>query len=635
MIKKYIVTSEAWLQRLVQLAPEIGTFQFDVETKSPEVHIEPPIVGIQLGWKRGEDDFALYIPVGHETCTHYEYNVSNKSLLPVYDKIPGQLPLESVIRCLQCILGNGSLSVIGHNLKYDLKRFIHTAKVMGIDPTVRCKIIDTMILSNFLDRENDKLKDTVFREFGEKLGDFLSICPTPEKCSEVSIKDMAEYAWEDVIWPGKLYEHFLAEMQLRYPRKVKLIQQLEGTIVSCLAHMENVGVKLDLPLLEELALDFEAQRDAHDVELRKLVPADINWNSTQQVSKLMFDDLGWWDAEKLAKSLKPMGVEFIRGGSGAFSTAETILQDLLYYEAGTEEGMAVIRLILNRKEVEKLLNTFVRKLPTMVDDDHRVHTTIWHLGARTSRFSSSDPNLQQIPARTENGARIRRAFIAEEGWKLVGADYSQIEMRILAHYSGDELLTKVFIEGEDPHSATARLMGIDRATSKTLNYAVLYGSGATNIARTLRIGRAKAQRYKDQFYSTYAGLVPYQEKCVNIVRKNQEISSLFGHTRSFRKEISDGKYWKNSACNTPIQGTAGAIVKIAMRDIYNFLVEHNLLYTKVNMVLQIHDELLFEVREDYAEEFKLVVIDKMENAAKLNVPLTVSAGIGSSWGDVH
>ena len=389
--------------------------------------------------------------------------------------------------------------------------------------------------------------------------------------------------------------------------------------------MEQAGVKIDRQMLGTLSVDLEKQCTAKASEIHAKAGVTFNINSPKQLGDVLFNQLN------LPKPIK-------YGKGKTISTAVDVLEEL-------SETHEVPRLVLDYRQLSKLKSTYVDALPVLIDPHTgRVHTTFNQTGTTTGRLSSTNPNLQNIPIRTELGREIRAAFIAEPGYSLLSADYSQIELRLLAHFSEDPLLVEAFRNGDDIHRLTAsQVFGVPpmlidaehRRRAKAVNFGIVYGLSAFGLSQQLGIDQREAKKFIDAYFEKYAGVRRYIDRTLEETRKEQSVKTLFGRTRPIpdinSKNANMRGFAERTAVNTPLQGTAADLIKLAMIQIDEELRSRKL---KSRMLLQVHDDLLFEVPENEIELMRGLVREKMESVHKLNVPLLVELGVGPNWRDV-
>jgi DNA polymerase I len=403
-------------------------------------------------------------------------------------------------------------------------------------------------------------------------------------------------------------------------------ESTEMPLVAVLADMERAGVKVDTTLLEAMSRDMETQLQALTLQIYELAKGEFNINSPIQLREVLFERLNLKSAKKTAKTR-------------AASTAEDVLEELaLVHE--------LPRRILDYRSVQKLKSTYVDALPALVNPETgRIHATFNQTVAATGRLSATDPNLQNIPIRTPEGRRVRAAFVAEPGHLLLSADYSQIELRVLAHLSGDPTLVETFLKGEDVHDRTSReIFGPfshvpkdeQRRISKMVNYALLYGKSAFTLAKDLGIERKQAEEFITAYFARYPGVRRFIDETIEKARQTGTVRTLLGRLRRLpdlrSKNFPVRMEAERQAMNTPVQGSAADLIKQAMIDLHRELARREL---RSRLILQIHDELLLEVPESEAEEARALVREVMEGALKLDVPLVADAKLGRSWAEVH
>lgn len=418
----------------------------------------------------------------------------------------------------------------------------------------------------------------------------------------------------------RLFNHLEASIQEQMLET--LLHEIELPLVEVLAKMERDGVKVDTRCLEKMSGELEGKIAELSRSIFEMVGEEFNLNSPKQISSILFEKLKLPSAGKTGKA-------------GHLSTGVEVLENLA-------EDFEIARLILDYRELTKLKNTYLDALPRLVNPrTGRIHTSYNQMVAATGRLSSSNPNLQNIPIRSDLGRQIRRAFVAEEGFQILAADYSQIELRVMAHLSEDPVLIEAFRKGEDIHSATARqVFGSDsglseqemRRRAKVINFGILYGLSAFGLAQSLKIDRREAQLFIDHYFERYRGVQIWLEKTVNEAEKTGFVTTLFGRRRPIPELKSRNwnlkEFGKRTAVNAPIQGTAADLIKKAMVSLYRAMQNERL---KSRMILQVHDELLFEVENSEVDRMKALVKEKMETAAQLKVPLQVDLSVGSSW----
>jgi DNA polymerase-1 len=570
----------------------------DTETtsKSP---MEAELVGISFS---PDMKHAYYIPLTH-----------------AYPGIPEQLSKDSVLARLQDALENIRIMKTGHNIKYDL--------IVLKNENVRLKGIafDTMLASYLLNpnKANHNLEDTSVTYLGMKKLTFNEVMGKDKKnFREVSIEDATRYSCEDAAFTLKL-KHIL-EPEIEREKLNELFHDVEMPLIEVLAGMETAGVKIDLSLMDSLSKELE--KDLAGLQKRIFFHAgeEFNINSPKQLQEILFEKLG---------------LRTIKKTKTGFSTDVDVLEQLsLEHELPRE--------ILEHRTLSKLKGTYVDALPKLVNKKTgRLHTSFNQTVTATGRLSSSDPNLQNIPVRGEWGMRIRQAFIAERGHLLLSSDYSQIELRILAHLSNDKGLTEVFKKDGDIHARTAcELFGVvpDNVTpemrrrAKTVNFGIIYGISPYGLSKELGITPQEAKLYIDTYFAKHTGVKNYIEKLIKEAKKTGYVSTVYNRKRAIPELKSPNKNTRQLGerlvMNTPVQGSAADIIKLSMLHIWKRLKKEGL---NAKMLLQVHDELLFEVPEKEKERISILVREEMEKAVQLRVPLKVEIGIGKNWAEAH
>jgi DNA polymerase-1 len=595
--------------KLVKQAREARTLSVDTETTSQEA-TRAELVGISLSVAPGE---AFYLPLAHRRAGELALDDGGGDA-------PANLPELSSpsMRALVEVLEDPGVEKTGQNLKYDLivlERAGVTLRGVGFDTMVASYVLDPNRRQHSLDALSVTLlghKMISYEEVAGKGKSQLSF-------AEVPLARAGEYACEDADYTLRLRDHF--EPQLREQDLWELFQGLEMPLVPVLARMEANGIRIDVPFFEKMAGRLEDDLAAIRGEIVYLAGEEFNLNSTPQLRTVLFEKLE---------------LPVIKRTKTGPSTDASVLEEL------AAMGHALPTRLLEYRQLEKLRNTYVDALPKMVNPrTGRIHTSFNQTVAATGRLSSSDPNLQNIPIRTELGREIRKGFVAEEGHVFFGADYSQIELRILAHFSGDDAFVRAFDEGIDVHRQTAAVIfevplpdvtSEMRARAKTINFATLYGQGDFSLARQLDISREEAREFIDQYFLRFSGVRAFLDEQVRLAQDRGWVETLVGRRR-YVPEIQ-AKNWnvrqfgERVAQNTPIQGTAADLIKLAMVRIQSRLEGE---FPSSRLLLQVHDELLLEVPEDQVEAVSAMVVEEMEGAMELSVPLSVDTGIGRSW----
>lgn len=605
------VTEIEQLSSIIQsiLDSEKKIFAFDTETDSLD-SMNTNLVGFSLCQKTGD---AVYVPV----------------ILPGGMFAPRTISKEDCISLLSRLLDNPEVTVIMHNGKFDL----HVLFANGYKNHPKCKIVDTMVAAWLLDPDATGKSPYGLEYLSEtKLGlkgvEFKDIVQKNQTFADVPLESAFNYGSEDADFTWQLWNLF--EPRLKEQKLDDLFFNMEMKVLPVLSRMEQTGIHLDKKVLEDYAVVLKEQIKNQEDEIHTLAGHDFNIASTKQLQTVLFEERGLVPGKKTKTG---------------YSTDTAVLEELC---ERTTDPMP--KAILEYRGATKLLNTYVETLPTLVDKNDRIHTTFMQIGTATGRLSSKDPNLQNIPIRDEAGRKIRGAFTANPGTVLISADYSQIELVVLAHLSRDPNLSKAFIDGTDVHKSTAALIyGLDmdnvtpdqRRFAKTVNFGVMYGMSAFRLANELGISRTEAKNFIDQYFVTYAGVKKFLGDTVSDAQKNGFVQTAMGRKRVIKGINSRNKIEQNAAqrmaVNTPIQGTAADIVKKAMVDIQDALDTDSNLGSKVQLLLQVHDELIFQCQDDSktVEDAIKLIREKMENAVKLNVPLRVSIEHGKCWGEFH
>ena len=588
---------DKWLKRL----NKAKVFSFDLETTSLN-YMQAEIVGIALADKTGE---AAYIPVGHD-----------------YDDAPAQLDRDDVLKQFKPLLEDPKQFKLGQNLKYDM------SVLANYDIHLQGITYDTMLESYVLDSTASRhdMDTLALRHLSHNTIHYEDVAGKGAKqigFNQVTIEVAGEYAAEDADVTYQLHETLLPQLQ-QHSTLVDVFNNIELPLISVLSHIERTGVLIDKDKLLEQSAQISERLLELEQAAYKEAGEEFNLGSPKQIQGILFEKLGLPIISKTPK--------------GQPSTAEPVLQELA-------EDYALPKLILETRGLAKLKSTYTDKLPEMIDPDSgRVHTSYHQAVAATGRLSSSEPNLQNIPVRSEEGRRIRQAFIAESGFKVVAADYSQIELRIMAHLSGDDGLLKAFAAGEDIHKATAsevfagggEVTSEQRRSAKAINFGLIYGMSAFGLAKQLNVGRGEAQSYIDLYFSRYPGVKDYMEQTRERAREQGYVETVFGR-RLYLHEINASnamrrQYAERTAINAPMQGTAADIIKFAMINLDKIIIDQQL---DIKMIMQVHDELVFEIEESILDQSIEMIREAMVNAATLSVPLIVDIGVGNNWDEAH
>ncbi len=570
----------------------------DTETTSASP-MNAELVGISFSI---EPEKAYYVPISHS-----------------YLGMPKQLTIEQVTNEMKAILENADIKKTGHNIKYDLIVLRNAGiNMKGIG-------FDTMIASYLLNpnKANHNLTDVSMDHLGIKKIDFKDVLGKDRKdFSEVPVEEATEYAGEDAAATLKLKKCLGPE--IKKDGFEELFNDMEVPLIEVLADMEMAGIKIDIPLMQEYSDKMARELTSIEQRIYFIAGEEFNINSPKQLQEILFDKLG----------LKPLK----KTKTGYSTNIEVLEQLALEHELPKE--------IIEYRGLSKLKNTYVDALPKLVNPKTgRVHTSFNQTITATGRLSSSEPNLQNIPIRSDWGKKIRMAFITETGNLLLSSDYSQIELRVLAHLSHDKSFVEVFQNDGDIHTMTAcQLFDVtpDRVTddmrrrAKTVNFGIVYGISPYGLSRQLSIPPEEAKSYIDTYFAKYDGLKIYFDELIKNAKENGYVSTIFNRKRAIPELGSSNRnthqLGERLATNSPVQGSAADIIKISMINISNRIKKEGL---KTKMLLQVHDELLFEVPEDEKDIVMKMVKEEMEGAVKLSIPVTVDMGIGKNWAEAH
>ncbi len=627
-----IITSINSLVVWLEKARKKGYVAFDTETTSLNA-MQAELVGFSLCVEEGK---ACYVPLAHKAIGAGQQATADLfSPAPVAPcLLPDQIPFAKAIELLKPLLEDESVLKIGHNIKYDML----VVQNYGINIT---PLEDTMLLSYILHagEHGQGMDELSQRYLGIKPISYDEVTGTGKnrlRFDEVEIEKAAAYAAEDADITLRLWKFF--KPQLAQEKLLALYETIERPLIPVLTRMEACGIKIDLPNLAALSKDFALRMAQYEQEIYGLAGREFNVASPKQLGEILFEEMKLEGGKKSSKT-------------GAYSTDSEVLEDL------AESGHALPQKILQWRSLAKLKNTYTDTLATQVNPKTgRVHTSFAMAIASTGRLSSSDPNLQNIPIRNVEGKKIRNSFIADNGYSIVSADYSQIELRLLAHVAEVPSLKEAFRNGDDIHAITAsQMFGVPvtqvdsdlRRKAKTINFGIIYGISAHGLATRLGIGRGEAAEYIDKYFKQYSGIRDYMESCKEFARKHGYVETLFGR-RCHLPAINDKnagmrQFSERAAINAPLQGTAADIIKRAMIAVDREISDSGLGIREENknnrdeirMLLQVHDELVFEVKENTLEKVKPIIKNCMEKAASISVPLTVEIGIGKNWGEAH
>ena len=584
------------LDELVRRLREAEIFSFDLEATGLDP-MSALIVGFSFSPSPGE---AYYVPVGHAGLLDER-----------------QLSLDEVLTKIKPVMEDRQLRKVAHNANYD-------ATLLGENGiTVNNLSFDSMIAAHLLSEKALSLKGLAFERLGVEMTPITALIGTGAKqlmMSQVDIARVASYSSADADVTYQLMG--VLEPEVRAQDLWPLFSDVEMPLIPVLVHMQRSGVLLDTTKLIEMSAHLAGQIARLEQEIYDCVGHQFNINSPQQLGAVLFQDL------KLPARKK----------GGSYSTGAEILEEL----RGTHK---IIAPILEYRQLTKLKSTYVDSLPTLINPKTgRVHTSFNQTKTATGRLSSSDPNLQNIPIRTDLGREIRLAFTAPEGSFLLSSDYSQIDLRALAHLSGDEGLMEAFAHDEDIHTATAsRLFGVMplfvtpdmRRVAKTVNFGVIYGMSEYGLEQATELSREESAKFIAAYFEKYPGVTRYLEATRQQAREKGYVQTLLGRKRAIPEVNSTNRMVRQAAermaINMPVQGTSADIIKVAMINLYREMQQRDL---KSKMLLQVHDELVFEVPENELELMKRLVPELMSNAIKLSIPVKVESKVGRNWGEM-
>ncbi len=620
-----LVQSPAVLQDWVTQARYAGAFAVDTETTSLD-ESRAELVGMSLCVKPGH---ACYIPLAHRHPTELDFSESSTRGKTVEPNDPlQQIPLQEALDILRPLLADPSVLKIGHNIKYD----IVVLRRYGV---IISPVDDTMLMSYILDggRHGHGMDELAGLHLGHTTIKFKEVAGAGKSqitFDMVPLDTALTYAAEDADITFQFHQLF--KPRLLAEHMVTPYETLERPLIPVLVDMETEGIKVDRAKLVSLSQDFEERKAALVKEIYQLAGHEFNVGSPKQLGEVLFNEMQLGSGQK--------------GKSGAYSTGADVL------EALAAEGHELPAKVLAWRQLDKLKSTYSDALVEQINPrTGRVHTSYAMAGASTGRLSSTDPNLQNIPIRTEDGRKIRHAFVAKPGWILLSLDYSQIELRLLAHIADIDVLKQAFHEGQDIHALTAsQIFGVEakdldpamRRKAKAINFGIIYGISAFGLSRQLGISNEEAAAYMKAYFERYPGIQEYMDRTKQFCREHGYVETLFGrrcHVPGIHeKNAARRNFSERAAINAPIQGTAADILKRAMIRVPSAFKQHNL-RDKAKMLLTVHDELLFEVEEEVADQTSEIAKKIMESASlpavKLSVPITVDVGKGHSWGEAH
>lgn len=600
-----ILTLEQW-QVVLSEVEQSKLIAFDTETTSID-YMDAELVGFSLAYEFKEDIKAVYVPLAHD-----------------YPEAPKQISIDEITPSLKLLLEDESINKVGQNLKYDINVLAkYHLNIKGI-------VGDTMLQSYVFNSTATKhnMDSLALKYLGHNCISFEEIAGKGAKqltFNQINLETAAPYAAEDADITLRLYQYFDEKLQAT-PSLNQLFNQIELPLMPILSHIEQNGVLIDADQMHALSSEFSTKLQQLEQQAHELAGEAFNLASPKQLQVILFEKLELPIVKKTPK--------------GAPSTAEEVLVELSHdYE--------LPKVIMEFRGLSKLKSTYTDKLPLMIKPaTGRVHTSYHQAIAATGRLSSTDPNLQNIPIRNENGRRIREAFIADEGKSVVAIDYSQIELRIMAHLSGDEALLKAFEQNLDIHKTTAsevfstpfdQVTTDQRRAAKAVNFGLIYGMSAFGLARQLGIARGEAQSYIDKYFERFPGVLTYMETTRANAEDKGYVETLYGRRLYLpditARNVPRRKAAERAAINAPMQGSAADIIKMAMINVYQWLIDGNI--EDVKLVMQVHDELVFEIESSKVEHYLPILTKLMEDAASLNVPLVADSGTGKNWEQAH
>ncbi len=600
----FLITEQNKIDEWIKEAEEIGEVAVDTETNSLDPH-QADLVGVSLSSKIGK---ACYIPIGHNSKKCIDKDIVLKKLKP--------------------LLEDPSIKKIGQNIKFDFIVFFNHGIIVSA-------MEDTMLMSYVLDAgKNRHNMDTLSEiHLNHKTIKFKELVGSGKKqinFSEVDLEKAKDYAAEDADITYRLYKKFYKS--LKEEKMINIYEIFEKPLLRILADMEIQGIKVDKKFLKTLSTKFEKKIEKIQKEVFKLSKKEFNIASPKQLGEILYNDLKIADLKKTKK--------------GSFATSASVLEDLAF------KGHKFPQLVLDWRQVSKLKNTYSDSLPEHINPDtKKVHTSFLLAATTTGRLASSDPNLQNIPIKSEDGRDIRKAFVADKDNILISADYNQIEMRILADLADVKELKKAFQNNEDIHSLTAsQIFNIDinkvnqdqRRKAKAINFGIIYGISQYGLAKQINVSNFEAEEFLNSYFSKFPEIKVYMDRTIKFCRKSGYVSNIFGR-RSHFININDKNYnvrnfQERAAINAPIQGSAAEIMRLAMIRIDKKLKEQKL--NKTKMLLQIHDELIFESPKNEVKKISKVIIEEMSSVAEsdqhsFSIPLTVDLNTGENWGTLH
>ena len=590
------------IKKFIEDALRKKIIAIDTETNSLN-YMEAELVGISMAVNEGE---AAYIPLAHD-----------------YLDAPNQLGRNKVLNLMKPLLENSEIKKIGHHLKFDahiFARYKIYLKGIEYDSMIQSYVLNSIATRHDMNSVANKYLNRSTTQFEEIAGKGVKQLTF----NQIKIEKASDYAAEDADVTLSLHKHLW--VKIRENKKLrKLYDEIEKPLIPILFKMEEDGVLINKTMLENQSAELSTSMDNLEKQAFKIAKTDFNLGSPKQLQEILFEKL---DLPILKKTPK-----------GQPSTAEDVLQEL-------SENYELPKIILEHRTLSKLKSTYTEKLPNQISSTTgRIHTSYHQANTATGRLSSSMPNLQNIPIRTAEGRRIRQAFIAPKGYSILAADYSQIELRIMAHLSKDKALLKAFLSNQDIHSRTAaEVLDIEignvtveqRRWAKAINFGLMYGMSAFGLGKQIGVGRNQAQDYIDLYFSKYPNVRSFMDETKIKARENGFIETLFGR-RLYLPDINSKNglkrnYAERSAINAPMQGSAADIIKIAMIDVDQWIVSKKV---PARIIMQVHDELVLEVKSDASDDIKFDLIKIMESSVDLDVPLVVDAAVGLNWDEAH
>ena len=597
-----LILDSAHLQRWIERLAGAELIAVDTETTSVD-YMKAELVGFSFAVSPGE---AAYLPVAHD-----------------YPGAPEQVSLEEALAALKPVLANTAIAKVGQNLKYDMSVLARYGVV--INGPLHDTMLQSYVLNSVATRHNmDALagfyldrKTIHFEDVAGKGAKQLTF-------NEVPLETAGDYAAEDADVTLALHHHLYPQLQA-VPSLLSVYNDIDMPLVRILSLIERQGTLVDGRMLKQHGAELADRLNELTQQVWQLAGENFNLDSPKQLQTILYDKMA------LPVLKKTPG--------GQPSTAEAVLVDLA-------QDYELPQMILSYRSLAKLKSTYADKLPLDIQPaTGRIHTSYHQAVAATGRLSSSDPNLQNIPIRNSEGRRIRQAFVAPPGRSILAADYSQIELRIMAHLSGDAGLTQAFAENQDIHRATAaEVFGLapdavadeQRRSAKAINFGLIYGMSAFGLAKQLNISRGLAADYIDRYFDRYPGVLRYMDETKALAADQGYVETVFGR-RLYLPEINAKavprrQAAERTAINAPMQGTAADIIKLAMMAVQDWLPESGL---EAQMIMQVHDELVFEVAQSDVEALNTGVVERMAGAASLSVPLVVDTGVGENWDQAH